>query len=101
MMIELKECEQQSREPFWTKNAKPVAKQVTFKKMTNIEVLTRIGGGHFGEVYKGLWQGTPVALKTIKLEDQGEDFQREAELLSQLSHPNIVQVKDTIFELNL
>ncbi len=44
-------------------------------------------------MFKGIWQGTLVALKTIKLENQGEDFEKEAEILAQLSHPNIIQVR--------
>ncbi len=48
-----------------------------------------------GDVFRGIWQGSPVALKRIKVETQSEELQREAELLSHLSHPNIVQVSST------
>jgi serine/threonine protein kinase len=46
-----------------------------------------IGRGNFGEVYKGEWQGAPVALKTLL---PGESI-KEITLLSALNHPNIVR----------
>lgn len=36
--------------------------------------------GNFGEVYKGVWHETPVALKKLKEEDKRE-FEREAAML--------------------
>lgn len=47
-----------------------------------ILVLERLGGGNFGDVYKGIWNGaTIVALKRLKTEEQLEEFRREAILL--------------------
>ncbi len=52
-----------------------------------------IGKGGYGEVYKGTWEGAPVAIKkfgrnqTIKAR---KDFIKEIEVINQLRHPNII-----------
>src|SRR5579875_1791071 len=60
-----------------------------------------IGEGTFGRVYRGLDRRLrrEVAIKVIKpwwAEDPAwaERFEREAQLLARLSHPNIVQIYD-------
>jgi serine/threonine protein kinase len=57
--------------------------------ITNVEIGERIGGGNFGDVYKGTWNRTPVALKKLK-QDQMQDFVHELVTLKNLRHPNIV-----------
>lgn len=68
--------------------------------LTSVRFLQELGEGAFGKVYCGEFLGahgngsvTPVAIKTLKenatLKTQ-QDFQREAELMSDLQHPNIV-----------
>ena len=58
----------------------------------HIEILERLGGGHFGEVYRGRWRGTTdVALKRLKSSQHLEKFLQEVMMLRSLSHPNIVQ----------
>ncbi len=58
----------------------------------------RIGAGGFGIVHEGLWQGTPVAVKSLQREagEVGEAparaFAREVEVLARLRHPNVVPV---------
>ena len=54
----------------------------------------------FGKVYKGLWRGTVVAVKTMVLpanmsgaEKREKMAVMEAAISSTLSHPNIVQVR--------
>eukprot|EP00884_Botryococcus_braunii_P003857 jgi/Botrbrau1/13472/Bobra.0082s0071.2 len=70
-----------------------------------------IGTGAYGKVYRGVWKGTKVAVKVVKDEsylevkitESGdselvapsgkaarEELQKEADLLEQLRHPNIV-----------
>eukprot|EP00793_Prasinoderma_coloniale_P003873 PRCOL_00003250-RA len=54
----------------------------------------RIGRGGFGEVLRGKWKGTDVALKQLWLTDSGEldleAFEHEAAVLASLRHPNVV-----------
>ena len=61
----------------------------------DIKLGTRVGGGNFGDVYKGTWRGqVEVAIKTLKdVGGGGEEFFKEAEVLKTLHHPNLVQVK--------
>lgn len=56
-----------------------------------ITIKLKLGAGHSGEVYKGIWQGGEIALKKLKTENQ-ESFINEAFLLDKAKHPNIVQV---------
>ncbi len=53
----------------------------------------------FGKVYKGLWRGTVVAVKSVVLPANMSGAEKrermaimEAAISSSLSHPNIVQV---------
>ncbi|KAF0983379.1 hypothetical protein FDP41_010444 [Naegleria fowleri] len=69
-----------------------------------IEILKRIAEGGNGAVYLACWNGSKVALKTLKSEavnwqldqddmnhESDEEFEREASLLGSIRHPNIVQ----------
>lgn len=64
----------------------------------DIVLSTQIGTGSFGEVYKGVWHGTDVAVKRMLLNSDSnqrgviEDFFQEANLMSTLRHPNVIQV---------
>lgn len=63
----------------------------------------RIGGGAFGQVFRGFWKGTPVAIKILSsldgssVENDHEDlsttvmsaFEEEVSILARLRHPNI------------
>lgn len=69
-------------------------------KNADLEELCELGCGTFGTVYHGKWRGTDVAIKRIKescfagkTSEQDRltrDFWREAQILSQLHHPNVV-----------
>jgi len=61
----------------------------------NLEFGELIGKGNFGEVYKGVYLGTDVAIKKLFFVD--DDFmqkyiEREMDTLTCLNHPNIVQL---------
>lgn len=56
---------------------------------------SKIGEGSVGEIQSGLYQGVPVAIKTLKKEfeagsPQWNDFLREATISAGLRHKNIV-----------
>src|ERR1700737_573923 len=59
------------------------------------EILTPIGAGGMGEVYKArdTRLDRTVAVKVAK-EQFSERFQREARAIAQLNHPNICQLHD-------
>ncbi|XP_022144813.1 uncharacterized protein LOC111014405 isoform X2 [Momordica charantia] len=67
---------------------------------SDLEYIKEIGSGTYGAVFYGKWKGSDVAIKKIKhsclndslLEEQRliADFWKEAYILGQLHHPNIV-----------
>ncbi|XP_051142953.1 uncharacterized protein LOC127259588 [Andrographis paniculata] len=69
-------------------------------KNADLEELRELGSGTYGTVYYGKWRGTDVAIKRIKKacfsgrsseqERLTKDFWREARILSNLHHPNVV-----------
>ena len=55
-----------------------------------------LAGGGYGDVFKGVWEGAPVAIKRfgkrlLSTKKAIKDFIKEIEVLNQLRHPNIVQ----------
>tara|TARA_B100001750_G_C15379965_1_gene531928 strand:+ start:253 stop:579 length:327 start_codon:yes stop_codon:yes gene_type:complete len=61
------------------------------------EILEEIGAGGFGRVYRARHQvlGRMVALKVLLARRERERFLREAAVLAQLDHPNIVRIFDS------
>lgn len=55
----------------------------------DIQILEKVGSGSFGEVLKGIYDGTEVALKKVNSSNL-QDFIGEVTLLKSLRHPNIV-----------
>jgi len=59
-----------------------------------IKYLEKIGGGCFGEVYRGKCRGIEVAVKRLNRQDLDPktlaDFKKEVEIMSKLNHPNVV-----------
>jgi len=59
-----------------------------------IEVGKLLGRGGFGEVFKGIWRGTEVAVKKLlnqRMTDEAlQEFRSEVQMLRSLRHPNIV-----------
>ena len=63
----------------------------------SIKLTKKLGAGQFGDVWKGLWNGTtPVAVKTLKVSQAGPearaDFLKEASIMKMLRHPKILQL---------
>jgi hypothetical protein len=59
-----------------------------------LEMGDMLGRGGFGEVHKGRWKGTEVAVKTISAEhitrEMKKSFSDETSIMSRLRHPNVV-----------
>ncbi|CAF0776350.1 unnamed protein product [Didymodactylos carnosus] len=51
-----------------------------------------IGSGEFAEVYEGTYRKTRVAIKVLKESNSAALFLREADIMSSLKHPNLVQL---------
>ncbi|XP_008242746.1 PREDICTED: uncharacterized protein LOC103341044 [Prunus mume] len=69
-------------------------------KNSDLEFIKELGSGTYGTVYYGKWKGSDVAIKkikpscftegTVKEDRLLADFWKEAHILGQLHHPNIV-----------
>ncbi|CAM6128667.1 unnamed protein product [Calypogeia fissa] len=63
-------------------------------KFEELRIGVRVGIGSFGEVFRGVWRGTEVAIKVMLEQDFTEentaDFCTEIALLSRLRHPNVI-----------
>ncbi|KAH7682109.1 Non-specific serine/threonine protein kinase protein [Dioscorea alata] len=78
--------------PFLNKPLLPFQEwNIDFSELT---VGTRVGIGFFGEVFRGIWNGTDVAIKVFLEQDltteNMEDFCNEIYILSRLRHPNVI-----------
>ncbi|KAM9842415.1 mitogen-activated protein kinase kinase kinase 7-like isoform 2-T2 [Aulostomus maculatus] len=58
----------------------------------DIQVQTAVGRGTFGVVFKAVWKGKDVAIKTIESDNERNAFLVELRQLSRVSHPNIVKL---------
>ncbi|XP_037652390.1 mitogen-activated protein kinase kinase kinase 7-like isoform X2 [Sebastes umbrosus] len=58
----------------------------------DIQVEAAVGRGTFGVVFKAIWKGKDVAIKTIESENERNAFLVELRQLSRVSHPNIVKL---------
>eukprot|EP00002_Diphylleia_rotans_P031378 TRINITY_DN6515_c0_g2_i1.p1 TRINITY_DN6515_c0_g2~~TRINITY_DN6515_c0_g2_i1.p1 ORF type:complete len:2286 (+),score=369.33 TRINITY_DN6515_c0_g2_i1:114-6971(+) len=69
-------------------------KQLLFCDFNELKFFELIGSGSFGEVYRGSWRGTDVAIKKILLMNLKDEviasFQAEIEVMVELRHPNIL-----------
>jgi len=61
--------------------------------LEDITLGNSLGGGAFGEVFEGEWQGVvKVAVKKLHNREGLEEFLMEAKLLKSLRHPNVVSL---------
>uniref|UniRef100_A0A8C6UQQ7 Mitogen-activated protein kinase kinase kinase 7 n=1 Tax=Neogobius melanostomus TaxID=47308 RepID=A0A8C6UQQ7_9GOBI len=58
----------------------------------DIQVEAVVGRGTFGVVFKAVWKGKDVAIKTIESENEKNAFIVELRQLSRVNHPNIVKL---------
>uniref|UniRef100_A0A7N6C176 Mitogen-activated protein kinase kinase kinase 7 n=1 Tax=Anabas testudineus TaxID=64144 RepID=A0A7N6C176_ANATE len=58
----------------------------------DIQVEAAVGRGTFGVVFKAVWKGKDVAIKTIESENERNAFLVELRQLSRVNHPNIVKL---------
>lgn len=84
-----------------TDESAPVDEIEIPEKLGDYRILSRIGGGGMGTVYKALHErmGRTVALKVLRREIQRDPallkrFDREVRVAARLSHPNIVAALD-------
>ena len=63
-------------------------------KVEEVTFGDRVGIGSFGEVYRGMWRSTEVAVKKLIdqdiTEESKEEFLGEVSIMRRLRHPNIV-----------
>lgn len=63
-------------------------------EFSELRIGVRVGIGSFGEVFRGIWRGTEVAIKLMLEQDltveNMQDFCNEISLLSRLRHPNVI-----------
>ena len=72
---------------------------------SDINIISRlkghIGSGQFGYVHEGVWNGLPVAVKSLKNEATDMDrikFLQEAAIMGQFKHPNIIELHGLVNE---
>jgi serine/threonine-protein kinase/endoribonuclease IRE1 len=57
----------------------------------NVDLNNKLGEGGYGIVFKGTWDGKPVAVKRI-LSDHVASNKQEEEALQRLDHPNVIKL---------
>lgn len=84
-----------------TNMTKPVSGEDGLEKYKKIE---KLGEGTYGVVYKcqNIHTGEMVAIKKIRLEKEEDGVPstaiREISLLKNLKHPNVVELKEVLFQ---
>lgn len=71
-------------------NAPKNKKKNKVEYLTNVQIFERVGGGNFGDVFKGKWNQTPVAMKRLKGQEEANEFKKECEVLSKVRHVHVV-----------
>ena len=67
-----------------------------------IQLGERIGIGSYGEVHRGIWRGTEVAVKRFLDQDLSaqlmQEFTGEVDLMRRLRHPNVILLMGAVTE---
>ena len=69
--------------------------------LEEIQLGEHLGAGSFGEVRRGLWNGTEVAVKIFHMGSNStalDEFQAEVLVMAKLRHPNIVPFMGLLLE---
>ena len=70
--------------------------------LTEISLDKKIGEGGFGQVFAGLWKGTPIAYKKLKIQlitnKRKQQLVKEIQIFSKLDDPNIVKMFGVVVE---
>ncbi len=69
--------------------------KLTGKRIGVFVLMDFLGRGSMSEVYKSFFAGEPVAVKVIRRTDDRDEqrrFEREAETIENLDHPNIIKL---------
>ncbi|PRP89114.1 putative leucine-rich repeat receptor-like protein kinase [Planoprotostelium fungivorum] len=84
----------QKRQRLTYLNAEMQRLSLTDLMLSDVTVDRVIASGHFGQVYKGNWNETVVAMKSLKKTEQSDDvkWREEIILLKRLNHPNVVRL---------
>ena len=100
--------EKRKTKEYFEKNGGPTLEKVTkiklFKKEELVPILrsnNRIGEGGFGEVYRGLLEGEPVAVKKPKNVNLADQFTNEVIIQSRVMHKNIVKLVGCCLEVDI
>ncbi|KAL3645978.1 hypothetical protein CASFOL_011158 [Castilleja foliolosa] len=87
-------CSDQSNAKIHDVQIDPVLNGVAEILWEDLQIGERIGIGSYGEVYRGEWNGTEVAVKKFINQDISgdalEQFKCEVEIMLRLRHPNVV-----------
>ncbi|KAK6119572.1 hypothetical protein DH2020_046686 [Rehmannia glutinosa] len=80
----------------------PVLNGVAEILWEDLQIGERIGIGSYGEVYRGEWNGTEVAVKKFMKQDISgyalEQFKCEIEIMLRLRHPNVVLLMGAVMQ---
>ncbi|KAJ3336405.1 hypothetical protein HDU93_002905 [Gonapodya sp. JEL0774] len=71
-------------------------------KASEVVIGDKLGGGGYGDVYRGMWQGyVPVAVKVIRAAETDvhhAEFRREVDTWFKLRHPNVLPLLGVCLE---
>lgn len=77
------------------------AKENSRVRRDEVQLDRLLGKGAYGEVMKGKFRGTEVAVKIPRPRMSLESVNREIEIISELQHPNVVEFIATVVDVKL